>query len=209
MGQMMKLINNLLSATATAATSEAIVLGVKAGLDPHVMIDVINAGSGRNTATRGQVPARDPAAQLRFRLRRSASCQGREALHRRGRGAAGADVGRQRGEAALALRPRRKAAPIRTSPSSSRISRNGPASPSAASRRNGNGRVRYEVSRHRPRRRATQYPLICVRGTVVPSLGARRTGCSAGACPWARRRRDPGAEHDEREASPRVRDQAR
>src|SRR5438132_4288211 len=50
-GQMMKLINNLLSATATAASSEAIVLGVKAGLDPRLMIDVINAGSGRNTAT--------------------------------------------------------------------------------------------------------------------------------------------------------------
>jgi 3-hydroxyisobutyrate dehydrogenase-like beta-hydroxyacid dehydrogenase len=51
MGQMMKLINNLLSATATAASSEAMVLGVKAGLDPRLMIDVINAGSGRNTAT--------------------------------------------------------------------------------------------------------------------------------------------------------------
>jgi 3-hydroxyisobutyrate dehydrogenase-like beta-hydroxyacid dehydrogenase len=56
MGQMMKLINNLLSATATAATSEAIVLGVKSGLDPHVMIDVINSGSGRNTATEDKFP---------------------------------------------------------------------------------------------------------------------------------------------------------
>src|SRR5207237_9028617 len=56
MGQMMKLINNLLSATATAATSEAVVLGVKAGLDPHVMIDVINAGSGRTTASEDKVP---------------------------------------------------------------------------------------------------------------------------------------------------------
>jgi 3-hydroxyisobutyrate dehydrogenase-like beta-hydroxyacid dehydrogenase len=56
MGQMMKLINNLLSATATAATSEAIVLGVKAGLDPHVMIDVINAGSGRSTASEDKFP---------------------------------------------------------------------------------------------------------------------------------------------------------
>ena len=55
-GQMMKLINNLLSATATAATSEAVVLGVKAGLDPKVMIDVINAGSGRNTATVDKFP---------------------------------------------------------------------------------------------------------------------------------------------------------
>jgi 3-hydroxyisobutyrate dehydrogenase-like beta-hydroxyacid dehydrogenase len=56
MGQMMKLINNLLSATATAATSEAVVLGVKAGLDPQVMIDVINAGSGRNTASEDKFP---------------------------------------------------------------------------------------------------------------------------------------------------------
>ncbi len=56
MGQMMKLINNLLSATATAATSEAIVLGVKAGLDPTVMIDVINAGSGRSTASEDKFP---------------------------------------------------------------------------------------------------------------------------------------------------------
>ena len=56
MGQMMKLVNNLLSATATAATSEAIVLGVKAGLDPRVMIDVINSGSGRNTASEDKFP---------------------------------------------------------------------------------------------------------------------------------------------------------
>lgn len=56
MGQMMKIINNLLSATAIAATSEAVVLGVKAGLDPYVMIDVINAGSGRNTASVDKFP---------------------------------------------------------------------------------------------------------------------------------------------------------
>ena len=56
MGQMMKLINNLLSATAIAATSEAMVLGVKAGLDPRIMIDVVNAGSGRNTASADKFP---------------------------------------------------------------------------------------------------------------------------------------------------------
>jgi len=50
-GQTMKLINNVLSATAMAATSEAMVMGVKAGLDPRIMLDVINAGTGRNTAT--------------------------------------------------------------------------------------------------------------------------------------------------------------
>src|SRR6202045_1572747 len=47
--QTLKLANNLLSATAVVATSEAVVMGVKSGLDPAVMIDVINAGSGMNT----------------------------------------------------------------------------------------------------------------------------------------------------------------
>ena len=56
MGQTMKLCNNLLSATAVAASSEAIVFGVKAGLDPATMVEVINAGSGRNTATQDKFP---------------------------------------------------------------------------------------------------------------------------------------------------------
>jgi 3-hydroxyisobutyrate dehydrogenase-like beta-hydroxyacid dehydrogenase len=51
LGQTMKLVNNVLSATAMAATSEAMVTGVKAGLDPRQMLEVINAGTGRNTAT--------------------------------------------------------------------------------------------------------------------------------------------------------------
>ena len=55
-GQTMKLANNLLSATAVVATSEAVVMGVKSGLDPNVMIDVINAGSGMNTASRDKFP---------------------------------------------------------------------------------------------------------------------------------------------------------
>jgi 3-hydroxyisobutyrate dehydrogenase-like beta-hydroxyacid dehydrogenase len=55
-GQTMKLANNLLSATAMVATSETVVMGVKAGLDPSVMIDVINAGSGMNTASRDKFP---------------------------------------------------------------------------------------------------------------------------------------------------------
>ena len=54
--QTMKLANNLLSATAVVATSEAVVMGVKSGLDPAVMIDVINAGSGMNTASRDKFP---------------------------------------------------------------------------------------------------------------------------------------------------------
>ena len=56
LGQTMKLCNNLLSATAITITSEALVMGTKAGLDPAIMLDVINAGSGRNTATADKFP---------------------------------------------------------------------------------------------------------------------------------------------------------
>ena len=56
MGQTMKLINNLLSASAIAVSSEALVMGAKAGLDADTMIAVINAGSGRNTATEDKFP---------------------------------------------------------------------------------------------------------------------------------------------------------
>jgi 3-hydroxyisobutyrate dehydrogenase-like beta-hydroxyacid dehydrogenase len=55
-GQTMKLCNNVLSAAATVATSESMVTGVKAGLDPRVMLDVINASSGRSTATEQKFP---------------------------------------------------------------------------------------------------------------------------------------------------------
>jgi 3-hydroxyisobutyrate dehydrogenase-like beta-hydroxyacid dehydrogenase len=54
--QTMKLANNFLSATAVVATSEAVVMGVKSGLDPNVMIEVINAGSGMSTASRDKFP---------------------------------------------------------------------------------------------------------------------------------------------------------
>jgi 3-hydroxyisobutyrate dehydrogenase-like beta-hydroxyacid dehydrogenase len=56
MGQVMKLINNLLSAAALALTSEAVVMGAKSGLEADTMIDVLNAGSGRNSATQDKFP---------------------------------------------------------------------------------------------------------------------------------------------------------
>lgn len=56
MGQSMKVINNLMSTTALAISSEALVLGVKCGLDPDRMIEVLNAGSGRNSATERKIP---------------------------------------------------------------------------------------------------------------------------------------------------------
>lgn len=54
--QMMKLCNNLMSAAAMAIAAEAIVAGVKAGIDPAVMVDVINVSSGRNSATLDKFP---------------------------------------------------------------------------------------------------------------------------------------------------------
>lgn len=54
--QIMKLANNLLSAAAIAISSEAMAMGVKGGLNPRVMLDVINAGSGRNSATQDKFP---------------------------------------------------------------------------------------------------------------------------------------------------------
>lgn len=56
LAQTMKLVNNMLSAAAMALSCEAISMGAKAGLKPSVMVDVINAGSGRNTATMQKFP---------------------------------------------------------------------------------------------------------------------------------------------------------
>lgn len=54
--QLLKLLNNMLSSTAFAITSEAFVAGIKGGLDPDVMMAVINAGSGKNGATLDKFP---------------------------------------------------------------------------------------------------------------------------------------------------------
>jgi 3-hydroxyisobutyrate dehydrogenase-like beta-hydroxyacid dehydrogenase len=56
LAQTAKLANNLLAAAALAVTSEAMAMGVKAGLDPQVLIDIINAGSGRNSASQDKFP---------------------------------------------------------------------------------------------------------------------------------------------------------
>ena len=56
MAQTMKLVNNLLSVAALAITSEGVAMGVKAGLDPRLMCEIINVGSGRNSATQDKFP---------------------------------------------------------------------------------------------------------------------------------------------------------
>lgn len=54
--QTMKLANNILAANVLTATAEVVVMGVKAGLDPAVMIEVLNAGSGATSASRDKFP---------------------------------------------------------------------------------------------------------------------------------------------------------
>jgi 3-hydroxyisobutyrate dehydrogenase-like beta-hydroxyacid dehydrogenase len=56
LAQIAKLANNLLAAAAIVLSSEAVVMGVKAGLDARTLIDIINAGSGRNSATQDKFP---------------------------------------------------------------------------------------------------------------------------------------------------------
>ena len=54
--QALKLTNNVLAGVALMASSEAFVMGAKAGLKPQAMVDAINAGSGRNVATLEMFP---------------------------------------------------------------------------------------------------------------------------------------------------------
>ena len=54
--QMCKLVNNAISAAGMVAACEAMVLGVKAGLDAETLLRAVNAGSGRNAGTLDKFP---------------------------------------------------------------------------------------------------------------------------------------------------------
>ena len=56
LGQMMKLVNNMLAAANLATLCEALTLGAKAGLDPDQMAQVINASSGRSMVSETMLP---------------------------------------------------------------------------------------------------------------------------------------------------------
>ena len=51
-GHAMKALNNLLSAVGLVAASEVLAIGSKFGLEPQVMLDVLNASTGGNHATK-------------------------------------------------------------------------------------------------------------------------------------------------------------
>jgi 3-hydroxyisobutyrate dehydrogenase len=55
-GHALKSLNNLMSAAHMLASSEAILIGERFGLDPAVMVDVVNTASGRSTSTEVKWP---------------------------------------------------------------------------------------------------------------------------------------------------------
>lgn len=55
-GDAVKLVNNLLLGINMAAVAEAMTLGVKAGLDPKVLLEIISVSSGRSYALEAKVP---------------------------------------------------------------------------------------------------------------------------------------------------------
>jgi 3-hydroxyisobutyrate dehydrogenase-like beta-hydroxyacid dehydrogenase len=56
-GQMVKLINNMIAATNFAVTCEGLAMGMKAGLDADILLDLLNKSSGRSFATEMMAPA--------------------------------------------------------------------------------------------------------------------------------------------------------
>ena len=55
-GLAMKLVNNMLIQVNTVAVAEALVLGVKAGLDPQTIYDVVRTSTGTSVAFETRVP---------------------------------------------------------------------------------------------------------------------------------------------------------
>lgn len=55
-GHAVKLLNNYLSNIALIATSEAVILGDRAGLDRETLVDVFGVSSGRNSANQDKIP---------------------------------------------------------------------------------------------------------------------------------------------------------
>jgi 3-hydroxyisobutyrate dehydrogenase-like beta-hydroxyacid dehydrogenase len=66
LGQTVKLANNLMSAASLAIAAEAMAMGVKAGVNPAAMLEIINASSGRNSATQDKIPQQVLNGQFNF-----------------------------------------------------------------------------------------------------------------------------------------------
>jgi 3-hydroxyisobutyrate dehydrogenase len=71
-GHAMKCLNNYVSSTGFLASLEALLIGSKFGLDPSVMVDVLNESTGRNHATqktlKKEVLSREFATKFKLAL---------------------------------------------------------------------------------------------------------------------------------------------
>ena len=68
-GQATKALNNLVSAAGFLISVEALLIGQQFGLDPEVMVNVLNASSGMNNTTKSQDHPVRALPPFRFRLR--------------------------------------------------------------------------------------------------------------------------------------------
>jgi 3-hydroxyisobutyrate dehydrogenase-like beta-hydroxyacid dehydrogenase len=64
--QVMKLVNNAVSFANLAAACEALLVGAKSGLDPVAMLEVLNSGSGQNSATLMKIPSDVLTGKFKF-----------------------------------------------------------------------------------------------------------------------------------------------
>jgi 3-hydroxyisobutyrate dehydrogenase len=55
-GHALKALNNLLSASSLVASSEALIVGTRFGLDPEIMMEAINGSSGQSWSTKTKWP---------------------------------------------------------------------------------------------------------------------------------------------------------
>jgi len=95
--QVMKFVNNILSASNLALACEAMVLGRKSGLDPAAMLEVLNNGSGQNTATAYENSGPGADAKIQSWRRHRADDQGFGGVQRRGAAARRAGAARRSG----------------------------------------------------------------------------------------------------------------
>ena len=92
MAQALKLANNFLSATALAATSEAIAFGLSVGLDMETMLEVIDASSGQSAATSDKFPNHVLTGRYAAGFANSLMAKDLQAVPRRRRGAGAPSV---------------------------------------------------------------------------------------------------------------------
>lgn len=78
--QLMKYINNIISAGNLALACEALVFGRKAGLDPVAMLDIINNGSGQSNASLTKIPAEVLSRRFGYGANIGLAIQNMEAL---------------------------------------------------------------------------------------------------------------------------------